>query len=109
MKTLKVSERRACRVLGEARTTQRHSSHIKGDAERLVARTIELATQHSRYGQEQDNGTTQTGRLESEQQESRENLEEGIQPGRATQCSQLQTTCSGGYYSIDSNLRSGTI
>jgi transposase InsO family protein len=49
-KTLKVSERRACQVLGQARTTQRHSSHIKGDEERLVARIIELATQYGRYG-----------------------------------------------------------
>lgn len=49
-KTLKVSERRACRVLGQARTTQRHSSHIKGDEERLVARIIELATRYGRYG-----------------------------------------------------------
>jgi hypothetical protein len=45
LKTLKVSERRACRVLGQARTTQRHSPHIKNDEERLVARIIELATQ----------------------------------------------------------------
>jgi putative transposase len=50
LKTLKVSERRACRVLGQARTTQRHSPHIKNDEERLVARIIELATQYGRYG-----------------------------------------------------------
>jgi len=50
LKTLKVSERRACRVLEQARTTQRHSSDIKGDEERLVARIIELATQYGRYG-----------------------------------------------------------
>ncbi len=49
MKTLKVSERRACQILGQARTTQRHSSDIKGDEERLVARTIELATRYGRY------------------------------------------------------------
>ena len=47
---LSVSERRACRILGQARTTQRHSSHIKGDEERLVAHTIELATQYGKYG-----------------------------------------------------------
>ncbi len=50
LKTLKVSERRACRVLGQARTTQRHSSDIKGDEERLVARIIELTMQYGRYG-----------------------------------------------------------
>jgi len=50
LKTLKVSQRRACRVLEQARTTQRHSSHIKGDEERLVACIIELATRYGRYG-----------------------------------------------------------
>ena len=50
LRTLRVSERRACRVLDQARTTQRHSSHIKNDEERLVARIIELATQYGRYG-----------------------------------------------------------
>ena len=50
LKTLKVSERRACRVLGQARTTQRHSPHIRNDEERLVARIIELATRYGRYG-----------------------------------------------------------
>ncbi|MCK4419325.1 hypothetical protein KAV79_05925, partial [Candidatus Aerophobetes bacterium] len=42
LKTPKVSERRACRVLGQARTTQRHSPHIKDDEERLLVRIIEL-------------------------------------------------------------------
>ena len=50
LKTLKVSERRACRVLSQARSTQRHSSNIKGDEERLVARIVELATRYGRYG-----------------------------------------------------------
>jgi len=48
--SLGVSERRACRVLRQARTTQRHSPHIKSDEERLVARIIELATRYGRYG-----------------------------------------------------------
>ncbi|MBA7489895.1 IS3 family transposase ISDsp2 [subsurface metagenome] len=50
LKTLKVSERRACRVLGQARTTQRHSPHIRNDEGRLVARIIKLATRYGRYG-----------------------------------------------------------
>ena len=50
LKTLKISERRACQVLGQARTTQRHSSHTKDDEERLVAHTIKLATRYGRYG-----------------------------------------------------------
>ena len=48
--SLVVFKRRACRVLGQARTTQRHSSHTKDDEERLVARIIELATRYGRYG-----------------------------------------------------------
>ena len=47
---LNVSERRACQVLGQARTTRRHSPHIRNDEERLVARIIELATRYGRYG-----------------------------------------------------------
>ncbi len=43
-------KRWACRVLDQARTTQRHSSYIRNDEERLVARTIELATRYGRYG-----------------------------------------------------------
>ncbi len=50
LKTLKVLKRRACRVLGQARTTQRHSSHIRNDEERLVARIIELRARYGRYG-----------------------------------------------------------
>jgi len=50
LKTLKVSERRACRVLGQVRSTQRHSSRTKDDEERLVARIVELATRYGQYG-----------------------------------------------------------
>ena len=50
LKALRVSERRTCQILQQARTTQRRSSNIKGDEERLVARIIELATQYGRYG-----------------------------------------------------------
>ena len=47
---LSVSERRACRVLGQARATQRYPTHIMSEEDRLVARIIELATQYGRYG-----------------------------------------------------------
>lgn len=47
---LPISERRACRVLGQARTTQRHPPGSGDDESRLVARLIELATQYGRYG-----------------------------------------------------------
>jgi|TARA_B100001971_G_C18143999_1_gene511988 transposase InsO family protein len=48
--SLAISERRACRVLTQARSTGRRSPHIRNDEERLVARTIELAIQYRRYG-----------------------------------------------------------
>ena len=47
---LGVSERRACRVLGQARSTHRHRGRTADGEPRLVARIIELATQYGRYG-----------------------------------------------------------
>ena len=47
---LGVSERRACRVLEQARSTQRHRVRRRADEPRLVARIIELARQYGRYG-----------------------------------------------------------
>ena len=47
---LSVSERRACKVLSQARATQRHIPHIPSDEEQLRARIIELATRYGRYG-----------------------------------------------------------
>ena len=46
----KLSERRACRVLGQPRTTQRRVWVIPDDEAPLVRRMIELATQYGRYG-----------------------------------------------------------
>ncbi len=46
----KVSERRACQVLGQSRSTQRRASHVPSDEPRLVKRMIELASQYGRYG-----------------------------------------------------------
>ena len=48
--TLSVSERRACQVLGQYRTTQRYLPHIGLDEEKLTGRIIELASQYGRYG-----------------------------------------------------------
>ena len=45
-----VSERRACRVLGQPRATQRHSPHVTEEEERLAARITELAAPYGRYG-----------------------------------------------------------
>ena len=47
---LGVSERRACRVLSQVRSTHRHRPVVPDDEPRLVARLIELATLYGRYG-----------------------------------------------------------
>ena len=47
---LKVSERRACRALGQHRSTQRKAPRGKDDEERLRADLIELARKYGRYG-----------------------------------------------------------
>src|SRR3954453_21945660 len=47
---LKVSERRACRALGQHRSTQRKTPRGKEDEEQLTADLIELARQYGRYG-----------------------------------------------------------
>ena len=47
---LQVSQRRACQVLGQARSTQRKALVVGEATERLRARIIELATQYGRYG-----------------------------------------------------------
>jgi putative transposase len=47
---LGVSERRACRVLGQYRTTQRRAIQYRPDEKCLTAAIVELATQYGRYG-----------------------------------------------------------
>lgn len=47
---LGVSERRACRVLGQARAVQRHTPRMRDDEDRLTGRIIELAAVYGRYG-----------------------------------------------------------
>ena len=47
---LRVSERRACRVLEQARSTQRHRALPPNDEPRLVTRIIQLASTYGRYG-----------------------------------------------------------
>jgi putative transposase len=48
--SLGISQRRACRVLGLARSTQRHEVGVSGEEERLVVRIVALATRYGRYG-----------------------------------------------------------
>jgi len=47
---LHVSERRACRTLGQHRSTQRHRPCGRVDEARLVADVVELAKRYGRYG-----------------------------------------------------------
>ncbi len=48
--SLSVSERRACRVLGQIRSTQRHIPHLRSEEENLTVQIIKLATRYGRYG-----------------------------------------------------------
>ena len=47
---LRVSQRRACRVLGQARSTQRYAVAMAADEPGLTARITALATAYGRYG-----------------------------------------------------------
>jgi putative transposase len=47
---LGVSERRACRVLGQHRSVQRHAAKPRPEEERLTAEIVELASLYGRYG-----------------------------------------------------------
>jgi len=46
----RVSERRACHVLDQPRSTQRRSQQIPSDEPRLVRRMVQLACDYGRYG-----------------------------------------------------------
>ena len=50
MKQLKVSERRACKILKQLRCTQRYKPVVNHERERIRERIVELATQYGRYG-----------------------------------------------------------
>ena len=47
---LKVNERRACRVLGQARAVQRYTPQVRDDENALTGRIVELAAVYGRYG-----------------------------------------------------------
>ncbi len=47
---LRVSERRACRVLCQPRSSQRYKVKVADDEAALTARIVELASQYGRYG-----------------------------------------------------------
>lgn len=50
VKALGVSERRACKVIGQSRSTQRYCARVRSDENRLTQRIIELASMYGRYG-----------------------------------------------------------
>lgn len=50
IEALDVSERRACQVIGQPRSTQRYDKQIPEDEELLRQRIIELASAYGRYG-----------------------------------------------------------
>lgn len=47
---LRVSERRACKTVGQCRATQRHKTKEPDDEDRLKSRIIALALEYGRYG-----------------------------------------------------------
>jgi len=50
IEVLGVSERRACRVIGQPRGTQRYKKLAANDEEQLRERVVNLASQYGRYG-----------------------------------------------------------
>ncbi len=50
---LHVSERRACKVLGQIRSTQRYAPTLSPDQDRHRVRVIELTREDGRYGYRQ--------------------------------------------------------
>jgi putative transposase len=50
VRKLGVSERRGCRVLGQARNTQRRPASVADDEPRLVKRIVWMASEYGRYG-----------------------------------------------------------
>ncbi len=45
-----VSERLACRVLGQPRAVQRYTARVRDDEGPLTGRIVELASMYGRYG-----------------------------------------------------------
>jgi transposase InsO family protein len=58
---LDVSERRACLVLGQYRSTQRHVALVKSDEDALTTAIVGLAVQYGRYGYKRVAGLLREG------------------------------------------------
>lgn len=56
MQRLKVSERRACKTIGQIRSTQRYSPLPNHEQEKLECRVVQLASEYGRYGYRQVTG-----------------------------------------------------
>lgn len=50
MQQLGISERRACRTIGQPRSTQRKPRVVRDDEAVLSAAIVKLATEYGRYG-----------------------------------------------------------
>lgn len=50
MNNFKISQRRACKIFEQHRSTQRYKEKVKPDEEFIRSRIIELASQYGRYG-----------------------------------------------------------
>ena len=50
VEVLDISERRACQVIGQPRSTQRYDKQVPDDEKLLRQRIIELASEYGRYG-----------------------------------------------------------
>ena len=58
---LVVSQRRACRVLGQPRSTQRRTPYVLDDEPRLIEQIVDLASQYGRYGYRRITGLLRAG------------------------------------------------
>lgn len=56
---LHISERRACRTLGQARSTQRHQAQLRSDEDALTAAIVALGGRFGRYGYKRITGLLQ--------------------------------------------------
>ena len=63
-----MTERRACHVLGQPRSTQRYSPIIRDDEEPLTAAIVRLAGQYGRYGYRRVTALLRAGGLACEPQ-----------------------------------------
>ena len=73
----RVSERRACRVVGQARSTQRRVRQIPKEEAQRVIRMVELASQYGRTGYRRITAMLRLRGVEGEPQARGKTLEAG--------------------------------